>query len=361
MMWNNVEKTFCIEAYISSKSYRTTRSLYLKKFGFDRRKADQAPSKTLISKWLSNFQAGTLERRRGSGRKRSVRTEDNISSAKDSVLSSPKRSVRHRSQALGVSKSSLHRILKRDLHMRPYKLQLCQKLTVPDQQKRLRMAKWFEQHSAVLDRVWFSDEAHFWLTGHVNSQNAVHWGTEKPDEVLTAPLHSEKVTVWMAMRRGGGVIGPFFFEDENGDVVTVNQERYVQQALVPFWEKLGEKVGADRREEWFQQDGATPHTAQKSLQWLKEKFDKRLISLKTDVEWSPNSPDLSPLDFFLWGYMKDRVYAHKPRSTHELKEAIRSEARQIPQQMIDNAVTHLETVRLPMVLRRKGSHLEHLL
>ena len=119
---------------------------------------------------------------------------------------------------------------------------------------------------------------------------------------------------------------PIFFEDENGDAVTVNQERYVQQALVPFSEKLGEKVGADRPEEWFQQDGATPHTAQKSLQWLKEKFDKRLISLKTDVEWSPNFTDLSPLDFFLWGYMKDRVYAHKPRSTHELKEAIRSEA-----------------------------------
>ena len=65
------------------------------------------------------------------------------------------------------------------------------------------MAKWFEQHSAVLNRVWFSDEAHFWHTGHVSSQNAVHWGTEKPDQVLTAPLHSNKVTVWMAMRRGG--------------------------------------------------------------------------------------------------------------------------------------------------------------
>ena len=131
-------------------------------------------------------------------------------------------------------------------------------------------------------------------------------------------------------KRGGGVIGPFFFADENGDVVTVNQGRYVQQALGPFWEKVGEKVEADRREEWFQQDGATPHTAQRSFQWLKEKLDRRFFSLKTDVEWSPNSPDLSPLDFFLRGYMKDRVYAHKPRSAHGLNEAIRSDARQIP-------------------------------
>ena len=75
--------------------------------------------------------------------------------------------------------------------------------------------------------------------------------------------------------------------------------------------------------------------------------------------WS--APDLSPLDFFLWGYMKDHVYASKPRSSNELKEAILSEARRIPRKMIDSAVTHLETVRLPMVMQRKGRHLGHLL
>ena len=334
----------------------------MKRFGFDRRKTDEAPCRALVFKWVRKFQEGKLERRSGSGRKLSARTEANVSRVRDSVLLSPKRSLRHRSQALGLSKSSLHRILKRDLHFRPYRFQLCQKLTAPDKQKRVKMAKWFNEHPTVLNKLWFSDEAHFWLSGHVNSRNSVQWGTEKPDEVLTAPLHPEKVTVWMALRRGGGVIGPFFFEDEQGRTVTVNQGRYIEQVLTPFWEELGEKVGTERRgREWFQQDGATPHTAQKPLQWLRERFHGKLVSLKTDVEWAPNSPDLSPLDFFLWGHLKARVYTHKPRTTTELKEAIVAESGRIPPEMVDKAVTHLETVRLPMVLRRKGGHLEHLL
>ena len=49
-----------------------------------------------------------------------------------------------------------------------------------------------------------------------------------------------------------------------------------------------------------------------------------MISLKTDLEWAPYSPDLSPPDFFLLGYLKDRVYAGKqlravPQEMHGAK------------------------------------------
>ena len=50
----------------------------------------------------------------------------------------------------------------------------------------------------------------------MNSRNTVYWGSNASDRVLTKPLHSEKVTAWIAMRREGGLIGPFFFEDERG-------------------------------------------------------------------------------------------------------------------------------------------------
>ncbi|KAF0301823.1 hypothetical protein FJT64_025950 [Amphibalanus amphitrite] len=76
-----------------------------------------------------------------------------------------------------------------------------------------------------------SDEAHFWLSRHVNSRNAVHWGSKVPDKVLTKPLHSEKVSAWIAMRRGGGLIGPFFFENEREVAQTINAERGFGLAL----------------------------------------------------------------------------------------------------------------------------------
>ncbi|MBZ5798343.1 hypothetical protein K8353_50905, partial [Burkholderia contaminans] len=61
---------------------------------------------------------------------------------------------------------------------------------------------------------------------------------------------------------------------------------------------------------WFQQDGATCHTARKTLILLQTKFPGRVISQRDD--WQPRSCDVTPLDFFLWGYLKKRVYVNKP-------------------------------------------------
>ena len=68
--------------------------------------------------------------------------------------------------------------------------------------------------------------------------------------------------------------------------------------LQSFWEEL-QTISADIQQEWFQQDGATPHTAAASRLWLQQRFPGRVISLKEEVQWAPHSPDLSPLDFFL--------------------------------------------------------------
>ena len=47
-----------------------------------------------------------------------------------------------------------------------------------------------------------------------------------------------------------------------------------------------------------------------------------LISLNTDHEWSPHSPDLNPLDFWFWGDAKNVVYANKPVTLAQLKENV---------------------------------------
>ena len=64
-----------------------------------------------------------------------------------------------------------------DLHMYLYRIQIKQKLTPDDMRKRMIMCQWFcDNIDAVpdfLDNVWFSDEAHFLLSGHVNSKNNI--------------------------------------------------------------------------------------------------------------------------------------------------------------------------------------------
>ncbi|GFU92341.1 uncharacterized protein TNCV_594661 [Trichonephila clavipes] len=70
----------------------------------------------------------------------------------------------------------------------------------------------------------------------------------------------------------------------------------------------------DVQELWFQQDGPTCHTARATIDLLKDTFGDRLISRFGPVNWPPKSCDLTPLDYFLWGYVKSLVYADKPQT-----------------------------------------------
>ena len=108
------------------------------------------------------------------------------------------------------------------------------------------------------------------------------------------------------------------------------------------------------------QDGATPHTAKISREWLTEHFGRRIISSKFPIEWAPHSPDLSPPDFFLWGYLKDRVYQEKPRNLTDLKKKNSEEIKAIKPQVCKDVMNNF-CVRLKKCKNLKGGHLEHLL
>ena len=69
---------------------------------------------------------------------------------------------------------------------------------------------------------------------------------------------------------------------------------------------------------------------------LHEKFPVRVIFLNGDYNWPPRSCNLTPLDFFLWGYVKNKVYADVPRSIKEIKEKIRVVIDEIEPQMCEN-------------------------
>ena len=105
-----------------------------------------------------------------------------------------------------------------------------------------------------------SEKAYFYLCGYVKSRNAVHWELERPNKVLTKPLHSTKVTVWAAMRNSLKPIGLFFFEDDNQATVTVSSEPCTEMASTPSWRIIGKRRGIERDMEWFQKDGASAHT-----------------------------------------------------------------------------------------------------
>ena len=179
------------------------------------------------------------------------------------------------------------------------------------------MLEKIEETPSFLNLLWTSDEAHFHLDGKTNSKTNVCWVSTRPNEVATKPLHSPKCTVWAAIS-ARGIIGPIFIE-ESGAAVTVTKERHVE-VLKTFKSELQTLYPSLMSKFWFQEDGASSHISNLSRDWLKENFGGRVISLKTDSELAPHSPDLSPPDFFFWAILRTESTQGNPEPSRNSRK-----------------------------------------
>ncbi|GFV62749.1 uncharacterized protein TNCV_3101221 [Trichonephila clavipes] len=163
-----------------------------------------------------------------------------------------------------------------------------------DHQARRRFIEWAQNEIAVIPdfhkRILFSDEEHFWLNGYVNKQICLIWSEANPQMYVETTLHPEKLTVWCALWAA---------------------------AVVPT-----------RRR----------NTAHATINLLKDTFGDRLISRFGPVNWPPRSCDLTPLDYFLWGYVKSLFYADKPQTLDHLEDNIRRVIADILPQMLEKVI-----------------------
>ena len=183
-----------------------------------------------------------------------------------------------------------------------------QTLTNQNKEVRKNFAEAFLQflnNHQIKDSIWFSDEVHFLVQGYVNKLNMRIWATEQPHEVLEKPFHPKRVTVWCAFS-AIGIIGPIFID---GTVTSANYHKLLSDEFVSILQGM-ELIN----QSWFQQDGARPHTANFILDFLNEHStiaSFRNVILR-DMEWAfvglHSLLILIHATFFLWGYLKDRVY-----------------------------------------------------
>ncbi|GFY08664.1 uncharacterized protein TNCV_810971 [Trichonephila clavipes] len=142
-----------------------------------------------------------------------------------------------------------------------------------------------------------------------------------------------------------------FFKNDEGHNVTANGDRY-RAMITNFF--IPELNNHNVQELWFQQDGATYHTARATIDLLKDTFGDRLISRFGPVNWPPRSCDLTPLDYFLWGYVKSLVYADKPQTLDHLEDNIRRVIADIRPQMLEKVIENW-TSRLDYIRASRGS------
>ena len=95
------------------------------------------------------------------------------------------------------------------------------------------------------------------------------------------------------------------------------------------------------------------------MRYLDHQFDVRVVSRKAirGRDWPPRSPDLNPLDFFLWGYLKSKVYSPLPLTLAQLEQNIRREVAALDPNMVLRALRDVRE-RCQAVIAANGGHIE---
>ena len=89
--------------------------------------------------------------------------------------------MKRRSVQLQIHESIVQRILKKDLHYRPYKIAIVQPLNPAGYEKRVQFAQSFLEifrEENKFDLLMMNDEVHFHMNGFVSKQSFRHWATE---------------------------------------------------------------------------------------------------------------------------------------------------------------------------------------
>lgn len=244
----------------------------------------------------------------------------------------------------------MQRVLKEDLGVKPYKKTKKHGLTIKNKQDRIQKCKELLRRHATSNIV-FSDEKLFLLQPSLNAQNDRVYAVtieDLPEDDLVVERFQNvpKVMVWGAVSAHHKF--PLVFVESGVKInASVYKEEILRSKLLPHAERVF------RNEPWvFQQDGAPSHRANTVQEWLSENVPDFI----NKDEWPPSSPDLNPMDFFVWGYIESKLNGLTITKTSTLdtfKKKIVKIWNDIPIEMVRAACKSCSK-RLRLVIRNKG-------
>ena len=268
---------------------------------------------------------------------------------------SPRISTRRLSSRLGVPHTTVWRTLRKEgLH--PYHLHKAQHLKPEDYERRLTFCHWLDDHPQLCPYILYTDESCFTRDGTTNLHNEHYWAEENPHQLVQCNFQERfSVSVWCGII-DDRLIGPHIFEHR------LTGETYLDFLRNQLPQLLRDVPVNTQERMMLQQDGAPPHSSRQVKEYLNTTFPERWIGRGGPHQWPARSPDLTPLDFFLWGHMKSLVYQEKPESRNNLILRIMEAAEEIrgDRAMLKNATTSVLD-RARKCIECGGCHFEHLL
>lgn len=207
-----------------------------------------------------------------------------------------------------------------------------------------------------LTKIIFTDEATFTTAGMFNRKNKHYWASENPHKIQPVKIQGRRsVHVWCGLLKNQ-VIGPIIFD---GYLTGNRYLDFIQNIIENYLEEL--PVRQYNNLVW-QQDGAPPHNIGQVTEYLNGRYDL-WIGRNGTLQWPANSPDLSPLDIFLWGFLKNRIYYDRPPNIRVLRQRIEHEIFTLNTDhpdFISNAIHHKMRENIQKCVRSRGGYIENI-
>lgn len=181
-----------------------------------------------------------------------------------------------------------------------------------------------------------------------------YWSrTNNHRQNLTHTQYNARVNVWAGII-GTALVGPYFID---GNLNSAKFLDLLRNQIVPRVQGLGIEFP------WFQMDGAPAHSTAAVTNFLNTIFPDKWIGRFGAIIWPARSPDLSPNDFFLSGYLKSKIYNNvNVTNIDDLKTRILTafEELQSKPHFLANCLQEFRN-RLAYCMECEGGHFEHLL
>lgn len=268
------------------------------------------------------------------------------------------KSARDISEEVGVPKSTVKWVLRRHGY-RSFKISVGHQLLPRDHISRMvfceNMLERINADEMFLSSICFGDESSFPLLGRHNPSVVRFWARNNPRRRTDyRTQYPQKLNVWAGMI-GNHVLGPFFIA---GNLTAQVYLDLLQNDIVPAIQELPD---IDFNQIWFQQDGCPAHNAAIVRNYLEAVFAGRIIANWGTIHWAARSPDLAINDFFLWGFIKQKVYNHQRcENLEELRLKIINAFRLVTPDLLLNARRSFYD-RLGYCLANAGENFEHLI
>lgn len=306
--------------------------------------------KRTIYRWVKRLSNGDMKANVSPGRPRKFRNKTFIAKIKRNLTMNVKRkSAREIAKDNNCSRRTIARIIAEDLNLKPYKKIPSPDLNEAHISKRYTFCCWVRKNynHERCQSILFSDEKMFDANGQINRQNDRIYAASRDDANSDMGLHPMKkfpfkVMVWLGVTWNGFtslvVLPP---------KTSFNSDFYSKEVL-PIVKRDGTRLIGPKF--IFQQDGASCHTSEETIQALKNLG----IAYIGPDRWPPNSPDLNPLDYFVWNEIENHLKSKKFNNRDDLIKKIKESIKEIPKKMIRDAIKNFRS-RIYEVEKSRGN------